>query len=246
MVDIVLKRKPASPSFTDLDSGEDVYDVYGSYGTKQFRVPKDTPVTVEDDRFRGHESSDPRRTLPNMEVKDGAMVIPLCDIVEQIVSRSEPVDLAKALWEDDDVKAEFIYCAAERYSEGCVDDGDRRELLRQLQSTIHSAALDKLASAVSGVEHRARDFWMSQRDRSDYARFYYDILCELEQRFPDAHARIVERFGTKACQHSPEEYDEFKIGGAHWNETRDRWRKYVESYFPYPEAFVKERREDDV
>ena len=235
----LTKRPAAQPAFTDGNTNEDVYHFHGSYGTQEFRVPAGTLVTKQDQRWGSRESSDPRRTLPNMEVRDGALIIPVCDVIQEIIDRAEPVDMAKALWQNDDVKSEFMYCVTERYSEGGIDDGDRRELLQKLQSAVHSKALDKLACALCDVEYHTRNFWLQQRDRSDYARSYHDILSELELYHPAAHARIVERFGETAFRHDPD-YDEFKIGGAHWNETRDHWRRYVESYFPYPEAFIKD------
>jgi hypothetical protein len=234
MTAIALKRKPASPDFTDIGSNEDVYNVYGSYGTKQFRVPAGTPVTIEDGRFRSVEFSDPRRTLPNMEVKDGAMVIPLCDIVEEIVARSEPVDLAKALWENDDVRQEFIYCCATRYNESNIGDADRRKLLTEIKEVIHSVALDKLADAMCGLEYEARKIYCREASIADFRRFYCDVLDTLGQ-FPDAHAVVISRHGSGVYLRDAT-YEEFKIGGHHWCETREFWRKKCLEFFPEPEA----------
>jgi hypothetical protein len=233
----LTKRPLAEPNHIDGNTNEAVYVVHGTFGAKEFRVPAGTPVVVQDQRWAFRDSSDPRRTLPNLEVRDGAVVVPLCDLVGEIVSRSEPVDLAKELWANDEVREEFIYCMAERYSEGGVGDADRRKLLDKVKEAIHSKALDKLADAMSGIEYRARDYFRIEERRGDFSHAYAVIL-ELvagASNVEEALARVVSRFGESYPSHDPL-YREFEIGGFHWNEARDFWRAAVEKLFLIPGA----------
>ena len=119
-----ISRAPiVEPEFRDADRNEDVYRVHRPYGSTEFRVPSGTEVRMQDARWSNRSSSaDPRHTLPNISVEGDAIVIPFCDIVEMVVARAEPAELAKSLWQNDDVREQFIYCMEERYSSGNIGD----------------------------------------------------------------------------------------------------------------------------
>jgi hypothetical protein len=79
------KRPAAKTAFTDIATGKDVYVEHRTYGSVEFRVPAGTPVTRDTQRNYRGISADPRATLPNMEIREGAMVIPITDIVDEII-----------------------------------------------------------------------------------------------------------------------------------------------------------------
>ena len=240
MADVFLTKRPeASPDYTDSNTGEDVYRIHRTYGAVEFRVPAGTPVTQQDTRWTAdYRSSDPRNTLPNMKVRDGAIAIPLADLVVEIIARSEPAELAKALWnESDDVKDEFIYCLSNRYSEGGVDDADRRKFLAKVQTAIHSKALDRLADAMSAQEHEARNRAHRLDQMIEIGRLWSEMMFRLECISPEAHATILAEYPRELFGRD-REYEAYKIGGAHWNESRNFWRAEALEAFPKPDDGV--------
>jgi hypothetical protein len=227
----LTKRPAAKPAFTDTATGEDVYVEHRTYGSVEFRVPAGTPVTRDTQRNYRGVSGDPRLTLPNMEIREGAMVIPITDIVDEIVARAEPVDLAENLWQNDEVRERFIECMAERYTQGGIEDKDRRALLAKVGAIVHGQALDKLADAMVGLEREAvrkAAYWQQVRGVNDTLR-NHDIRVSRSVKNDDG------TWGTELVllqmQLDPEAEN---IPGKAWNEAREFWRKEVLRQFPLP------------
>ena len=227
----LTKRPAAKPEFTDTATGEDVYVEHRTYGSVEFRVPAGTPVTRDTQRNYRGVSGDPRLTLPNMEIREGAMVIPITDIVDEIVARAEPVDLAENLWQNDEVRERFIECMAERYTQGGIEDKDRRALLAKVGAIVHGQALDKLADAMVGLEREAvrkAAYWQQVRGVNDTLR-NHDIRVSRSVKNDDG------TWGTELVllqmQLDPEAEN---IPGKAWNEAREFWRKEVLRQFPLP------------
>ena len=229
----LTKMALAEPNHRDGNTDEDVYHFYGGYSTTEFRVPAGTVVHTQDNRWTNRRSTDPRTVMPNMEVKDGVIVLPISDLITEIVARAEPAVLAKELWQNEDVKAKFMYCVTERYSEGGVDDGDRRALIEKLKETVHSVALDRLGSAMSALEWEARRHYYGYEDRANYARHYAAVLEFVENRFgAEARVALEEAHGRGYVPMSTEP----SIGGAEWHEGVEHWRAEVLRNFPAPAA----------
>jgi hypothetical protein len=232
---ITLTKRPAvKPAFTDTATGEDVYVEHRAYSSVEFRVPAGTPVTRDTRRaggYYGGGSADPRATLPNMEIREGAMVIPITDIVDEIVARAEPVDLAENLWQNEEVRERFIECMSERYAEGGIEDKDRRALLAKVGAVVHGQALDKLADAMVGLERdavRKAAYWQGVRSIND-------TLRDNNVRVPRS---VKNEDGTWGTEHDllqmridPEAEN---IPGKAWNEAREFWRAEVLRQFPLP------------
>jgi hypothetical protein len=227
----LTKRPAAKPAFTDTATGEDVYVEHRTYGSVEFRVPAGTPVTRDTQRSNRGIDGDPRSTLPNMEIREGAMVIPITDIVDEIIARAEPVQLAEALWQNDEVRERFIECMAERYTQGGIEDKDRRALLAKVGAVVHGQALDKLADAMVGLEREAvrrAAYWQGVRSIND-------TLRDNNVRVPRS---VKNEDGTWGTEHDllqmridPEAEN---IPGKAWNEAREFWRKEVLRQFPLP------------
>jgi hypothetical protein len=197
-------------------------------------------------RVPSHASADPRQSFPNMEVRDGEIRLPVVDLVSEVLSRLDPIELAQALWQNDEVKAAFVDCMVERYSQQGVDDADRRKVLLGLKETVHSVALDKLASAAASMEYavtreanhydevrrinetlRAYDFKVNRVVYDDQGKSTGtgDVLLQFDDR--------ERREKTPAGGWT---FGQFEIGGRVWNEARDHWRETVVKHFPAPKA----------
>ena len=186
-------------------NGNPVYQI----GKYDVTVHPDKSVTYKQ---RWTHSTDPRATFPNMEVADGEIRIPVTDLVGLILSRLDPVDLARALWTDDGVKEAFMDCLVHRYNEQGIDDADRRKFLSGVKEAVHSKALDALGSTMASLEY----------DVSKRSFFYHEI-----NRINDW---LHEQGYEVRLKHEDNDPD-FKIGGTHWNEARTYWREEVAKRF---------------
>lgn len=214
-----------------------VFDV-GSY---EVTVAGENPQVTCRHKYR-RESTDPRRTLPNMEIEDGEIRIPVTDLVGEVLTRLEPADLARALWSDQGVRDAFTEAMAHRYMEGGVEEADRRKLLHGIQKEVHSAALDRLSDAMATQEYAARNIAHSQYSRHQFKHWLRAVEDTLT-RFPEALEALKQGHGFgKMFLVDPDEKD-FSIGGKHWQEARDFWRAEVLRQFPQPIALITEPAE---
>jgi hypothetical protein len=220
--------------------------------TALHHIGGDTPATVyEIGRYRVtvpgderavtytvdyHEATDPRKVLPNMVIADGNIRIPVDDLVGAALARLEPVEIARALWQDADVKAEFIDCMSERWTQGGVDDGDRRKLLQKIKEAVHSVALDKLANAMAKAEYE-----ISRRAHFyDEVRRINETLRELDVRIQRTRRQDDGSFTAESVVLQFDERDrgsdgDLAVGGRSWTEAREYWRgEMLRTHFPAP------------
>jgi hypothetical protein len=220
-------ERPTKADVKHLIGGENPARVVEvGYGHYEVTIPDDPQADITY-RVPYHRRSNPRDTFPNMEIRDGEMRLPLEDIVSTILARVEPAEVAVALWQDDAVKAEFMEALARRYSERGLDDGDRREFLANVKEAVHDAALDKLASAMAGMEYAiAKNYYLHSR------------ISEINDTL--AHYGVTRPPRGDETEPQPlrirdeSQLGEFKIGGTAWNEARDYWRREVGRQFPLP------------
>jgi hypothetical protein len=187
-------------------------------------------------RSQYRHTTDPRATLPGTEIRDGQIRIELTDLVALVLTRLEPVELARALWSNADVRKEFMRCLSDRYASDDFSDADRSDFLAEVKQTVHDTALKKLASYIATLEYN-----VSFRAHVDCEVIRINqVLPRLNVRVPadDAQGDVVLQFqGLSAlvrqldgnCQRG-----ELEIGGRAWSEARDFWRKEVLRQFPLP------------
>jgi hypothetical protein len=205
-------------------------------------------------RSKSRHETDPRKTLPNMEVTDGQIRIELTDLVGLVLSRLEPVDLARALWSDDDVKAEFMSLLVTRYNESGLGDAERRKFLRGVTEAVHSKALDTLAGHMAMIEHqsnKASNFYDEVRRINDVLRaqevmVHGDVWNEVTK----AHERKLVPLQFNEREHKRDANGnhtrgDLSVGGRGWEEAREFWRMEVLKQFPMPEALPEPAKDEE-
>ncbi len=190
-----------------------------------------------------HQTTDPRKTFPNMEVADGELRLPVTDLVDVVLSRLRPVELASALWQNDEVKSEFMSCLATRWSQMGLDDPDRRKFLADVKEAIHDTALDRLASTMAKLEYemnrRSHHYQEIQRIN--------DKLRELDVKVMRGRTNEAGEWVTEPVLLQFDQLDrstkkeesgftrgELEVGGKSWEEARAFWRAEVAKRFVVP------------
>lgn len=172
-------------------------------------------------RVPSHYGSDPRRVLPNMEIADGEIRIPITDLVGEVLTRLDPRELAGALWQNAEVRDAFMGCLARDWSDDAIGEADRRAFLVKVREAVHDAAVDRLFQKVAGLEHDASQrwrVWQVIRDANEALRVN-------GATWPSGRPLQLAEPGDEPA---------FKIGGASWNEAREHWRAELAKLFPGP------------
>jgi len=167
------------------------------------------------------QNHDVKSVLPNLDIDGDTIRIPVTDLVPMILDRLDPTDLARALWQNDDVKRAFMDCLVTRYNELGIGDHDRRSFLEGVQEAVHSKSLDTLAGEMASIEYalsKRSYFWDQIRRANDFLH----------------HWEIKDREGKQVVLDDGGHDPDFKIAGTHWNERRDFWRAEVLKQFPMP------------
>jgi hypothetical protein len=172
-------------------------------------------------------SSDPKKTFPNIEVIDGVMQLTIEDIAEFILARVTPLEVAKALWDDEDVRAEFVYCMSENYNGQGITDHERRLWLAKVQKAVHAKAVFDLADALRKAE-------MEMGRQFDVWRQINSVNNFLSER------DIKDRDGKPLRLRDPGDHPAFKIGGEIWQVALEHWRTMILQHFPAPVIPKKE------
>lgn len=230
--------RPSKASVKHHIGGDEPAVVYG-IGKYEVTVPGDEREVTY--RVPSHHRTDPRSALPNMEVTDGEIRVPITDLVDEILSRIEPVELAVALWQNDEVKAEFMSCLSTRWSQMGPGDPDRRKFLADVKEAVHDKALDKLAGAMASIEH----------DMNRRAHYWQEIqninrqLAELDVRVNRGRTNEAGEWVTEPVllqfndlerstkdENGKATRGELEIAGKSWNEARAHWRDEIDKRFP--------------
>ena len=219
--------------------GDDDPSTVYSVGKYEVTIPgAEVEVTY---RVPYHRQTDPRSAFPNMDVTDGEIRIPVTDMVDEVLSRISPVELAQALWQDEDVKSEFMSCLVTRYNQMNIGDADRRKFVECVKEAIHDKALDRLASTMAKLE-----FEMDRR-----AHFFHEIsrinetLRNLGVKVDRGRCDEDGNWVTEQVLLQFNELDrptkdesgsftrgELEVTGKAWDEARAFWRDEVLKRFP--------------
>lgn len=213
----------------------------------------DFDITVWEDgevtaRRKYYAKSDPQSTFPNMTVDGGSINLPIDDLVECILARITPEELAEGIISDDDARAALLHKLSERFNEPGFTDTDRRAFLTKVQQEVYAVAIGRAVERLNKAEesHRVRDDYYRWRKvetghyRGLYER-YETALYELREAGKLDDEGVQRR---KSLLTTPDNLDEYisehrdpvvkESVGPQWHESRDYWRKRLEEYFPEP------------
>jgi hypothetical protein len=199
---------------------EVAYEIGGESPGTVYRIGKyDVTVRADGVTYTSprRDGTDPRRTLPNMEIVDGEIRIPVSDLVSDVLARCEPAELAKSLWRNDEVRAAFRQEMAERWLAEAVTDGDRRAFLRDIKEAVHSKAVDEAVHKLTTLEYEIRSRWHTW----DVIRSANNLLHDMDVRAPS---------GEPLRLREPD----VQIGDKAWHEARERWAAEMRALFPAP------------
>lgn len=212
-------------------------------------------VTVWEDgevtaRRKYYASGDPRTHFPNMSVSDGAITLPIEDLVGFILARISAEELAEGIMADDEARAALVYKMSERYASPGFTDQDRRQFLTNVQEQTYAEAIGRAVERLNKSEeaHRSRDdYYRWRKVETGHYRGLYEryecALCDLRNAgLLDADGERVLKSGLT----KPDDLDKWieqhrdpvvtESVGPQWTESRDYWRKRLEEFFPTPSA----------
>lgn len=224
--------RPTRVEINNFVNGAAVFDV-GRYRITAPGLTADSEVTYVTE---SRASTDPRRTFPNMAVEDGVLKIYVEDIVDEMLTRLDPTDLARQLWQNEEVRAAFMECMIERYADGSLSDADRRAFLVGVKEAIHDASVAALAERFGDSEYalaKSVYFW-------DQVQRANDALARAEIRVRETLGQPLEPTAEQSeVFRIPRLRDDgqdplTRIGGTVWNECRDWRRAQVRALFPGP------------
>lgn len=183
-------------------------------------------------------NTDPRQTFENVTIEDGELRIPISDMVGEVLKRCDPVDLAKALWTNDEVKDAFMESLVWTYN-STMDASDQVKFLHAVKEKVHNAAVGRL------------DYTLGKLDR-EVSRIAYHMLSAERMNIHNENVErmLNERFGVsdislpRCTVPKVDGIDFDNYSGKTWTECRDYWRKKIEETFPGPDS--PEEPKDDV
>lgn len=231
-------ERPAKAAVKHLISGDAPAVVY-AVGQYEVTVPGDeVEVTY---RVPYHRQTDPRSAFPNMEVADGEIRIPITDMVDEVLSRIAPVELATALWQDEDVKSEFMSCLVTRYNQMNIGDADRRKFIDDVKDAIHDKVLDRLASVMANLEFEMsrRAHFFQEISRINQTLRHHDVKVSrgrYDENGEWINEEVVLQFNELDRPTKNDEggftRGELEVAGKAWDEARAFWRDEVLKRFP--------------
>lgn len=182
-------------------------------------------------RWRG--GVDVKQVLPNIDFSDGQIRIGLEDLVELVLQRMAPVELAQVLWrESTEVRAAFMEAMISRYDDNTVRDSERRAFLVRVQNQVQEQRIDDLAKRLTESE------WAFLQDR-----YYFDEVNRINQVLKHRDVRAQRWDGARMVD--TDEVLQLKhftniavgtIAGKEWNEVRRHWDAEMKRFFPLQEV----------
>lgn len=204
----------------------------------QITVWEDGEVTAQ---RKYYAKSDPQSTFPNMTVEGGSINLPIDDLVEFLLARITPEELAEGIIADDSARAALLEKLAQRYNEPGFTDADRREFLTKVQQQVYAIAVDRAIERLNKDE-------TSARSRDDYYRWkaielgHYKGIYEYTLRALDGDEGRTTAFTErhihpdKLAEYIKDNRDPAAVEsvGPSWYESRDFWRAELLKAFPDP------------
>jgi hypothetical protein len=195
------------------------------------------------------EPDRPERIDQSISLMDGVLNVDFSFIVEEVLRKCDPIEIARGMCEDADVREHFIESLAERWSQDNVGDAERRKFLTKVGCAVNEITVDRLADTmrkweyefcrrayvdehVSNINRTLRELNVMVQGPSTYSSSVPgewergpDVLLQmrrLDERTTDADGKSIP--GPVA------------ITGQAWEQARTYWRDEIGRLFPPPLA----------
>lgn len=199
-------------------------------------VPEVFTLPMPEYRRRRDNGTDPRHHFPSLSYSEGAFSMDIGDLVDVVLERAPPEEVALGLWAHKAVREAFIQCAINTYTTGALDDPDRVKLINGLKQTIHDYDQRRLADALQTAEYKMREIAYGQSARAEFRLLIQNFMDQMRTKFPEAWHWM--EYDFKIGQHAQEWEGikkDFARGNNSWNDVRDYWREQLLKAFPKPE-----------
>lgn len=243
-----LSRYQDRPSTLKCDHEVGINGRHGKqYSLNEFDITAwdDGEVTA---RRKYYTRSDPASTFPNMSVAEGAITLPIEDLVSFILARISPTELAEGIIADDEARAALVVKLVERYNTPGFTDLDRHVFLTKVQQQVYAVAIDRAVERLNKAEdgHRSRDdYYRWKKVEIGHYRSIYEYVVTLlgsVMAGDPASEKRLEAF--RAAHMSPDKLDTYisdgrdpvvkESVGPQWHESREFWRAELMKRFPEP------------
>lgn len=217
-----------------------------SDGKPQYRLGRYTitfdPAADPEDALRveARRYGDKERG-PDIEISDRQIIIDIDGLVDFILDRAAPGQIAEAMWANhEDVRRAFVERFFSTITESPWDDGDRdwdhlrEDLLTKLGRDLLHRRLNNMSRVLQSAQHYERKYWELYHARRL-------VLTGDGDKRPDwlPPFRVSDHDGQTEVwvQDDPE----YRIGSQDWLEARDWWRaKLIELWGLTPVLAEKE------
>lgn len=232
-----MDRRARVESTGDSVEGDRCWARY-AVGEWRVLVPKvegaEAPVLLVERCRRG--AGPAARELPGLIDEDGRLTIQLEDLVQLVLDRSTPEEVARVLWVDDDVKEAFMDQLVGLYQR--ENTPERRRFLQRVQAEVYANALDRAVERISAVEWRVRDGEQAWRVVAEANRRIVGANSHIRQHnaeLPEGGTPMHEIPPISSAQ-DPDVHPEYRIGGVLWHDGREAWRDRLQRVLAPPEV----------
>lgn len=203
---MVMLNRTSKVKSNVTENGRKVYEI-GPYAVY---IDPDGNVSYLDRRRRGY--GDPFADI--VGVSYGQLTIHLEDLVDIIVARSEPPELAEALMRNDEVRQEFLERLVTNVDSG-FSKSERLDFAKSIGKGVENQNLNKLMTIMAKLEYSA-----SQR-----SSFYHQInVMNYRLRRLDVRDPYSDTGGVLQFKHDHED-ETLGVGNSNWREAFEFWRE---------------------
>lgn len=174
--------------------------------------------------------------FPNIEVVEGCVSFPIEDIIEMALRAADDGTLSRILFENQQVRREFIDSIGDSYGALSVSNPERRRLLHRMQSDVHDAALDRACTILADIERKLTHVWASRQyeeQANNVLSAHADNLWRAYQKAQKENRALTDPLEPeKVHRLSPE--PDIPSHGKTYEEVRAYWRDRLEERFAPP------------
>lgn len=235
-----------APTLHVIDGEEQPVYKIGKYNVRVSFLKREIYVSEPERRY----GSSSNGISQSINLYDGVLSVDFSFIVDEVLGKSDPVEVARCMLANEDVRTMVIEALAERWSQDNITDTERRRFLHAVAAQTNDKAVDILAdtmrkweyafdkrSYVSHTIRNANDVLRSLDVKIQGAARKNQETGEWEKSEPvllqlrDVDAMDVDEEGKTIPGRGS-----LAIGGKAWDEAREYWRDEIGKLFPPPLA----------